>query len=138
MTESTEPFKPNVVRRANRGILLIVLFAGSVLTVFAADLGISEAAAFCLDALIVLMALQILLRRTADSPLEVLKRYRDINLPIAVGVTALQLVISIGVTTFASIFMPRLYNALIDTFVPNSAWELVLSIVGFAVLAPYL
>ncbi len=83
--------------------------------------------------------LQYLLRGTADSPLEVLRRHQDISLLNAIGLTVLVFVIEAGLLNFASAFMPNLYNADITPFESNanSALELSLTILGVAILVPF-
>lgn len=64
MLESTPPPELNFIRRANRSILLSVLFAGTVFSLIFTELGMSVAVGLCLDAGVVLIVLQILLRGT--------------------------------------------------------------------------
>ena len=128
----------STVRLANRSILVIVLLAGAIFSTFSVDLGTSPAVAFCLDALVVLLALQYLLRGTLHSPLGVLKRCRGVSLLTAIGVVGLLVVFDVGFLNFASAFMPRLYGAIVEPqAASNSVWELPLYLLGFAVLAPF-
>ena len=130
--------QPSAVRRANCVLLIFILLAGSIFTLFATALGLSEEVAFCLDAVIVLVALQLLLKGTADSPFAVLRRYREISLFTAVRLATLVYVINAGLLTFISAFMPRLYNAFAGyEYATSAAWELPFSILGFVILAPF-
>lgn len=137
VNEPTEQCKPNATRSVNRSIFLVVLFASTLFSIFAV-LGASEATAVFLSAMVTLLALQGLLRESASSPLEVLKRYREVGLPTATGVAVLLFVMSGGLSTFAAVFTPRLYSVLeLAQFKANSAWELMLLILGIVVIAPF-
>ena len=107
-------------------------------TLLFTELGMSEAVGFCLDAAVVLTALQYLLRGTADSPLRILRRYRNVNLPVAVGVTGLLFLIGTGTLTFASVFLPRLYSVMaLFRFEIDAPWELIPLFFGVAALGPF-
>lgn len=107
-------------------------------TLLFTDLGTSDVVAFCLDAGVVLIALQLLLRGTTYIPLAVLKRYREVSWLVAIGTTVLLLLINAGILAFANAFMPRIYSALaLFEFTSTSAWEMGVLIVGVAVLAPF-
>ena len=131
--------KPSAVRRANRALLVMLLFGGTIFSIFFTPLGMSENVAFCLDAVVVIAVLQYLLRGTPDSPLELLKRYREVNIPLAVAVTILLLIVSEGVLTFASAFTPRLYlySETLNQSMANSAWEMGALILVSVVLVPF-
>lgn len=125
----------NAVRRANRALLLLILFEGFAFIFI--ELGISEAVAFCLYSAILLIALQYLLRGTAQSPLEVLRRYREVSLPTALYASVLIYMINLGISVFAGVFLPKLYNIATPELTINSTWEIVLLFFVFAVLAPF-
>ena len=129
----------DAVRRANRALLLFALLMYLAFAFFVLALGMSEAVAFCLDAAILLIALQYLLRGTAQSPLEVLKRYREVDLPTALYATVLLYVINVGIVVFAGVFLPNLYSITVEATEStiNSTWEIVLLFFGYAVLAPF-
>lgn len=130
--------RPSAVRLANRSLLLLVLFAGSLVPLLT-PLGMSEGAAFCLNAFLLIGVLQYLLRGTADSPLELLKRYREVSLPTVAGLAALVFVIEAGLLNFSSAFTPALYAVDIVPFEDDasSALEFLLTIVGVAAFVPF-
>ena len=127
----------DAVRRANRAVLLLILSIYLASTFFVLALGMSEAVAFCLGSAILLMALQYLLRGTAQSPLEVLRRYREVNLPTALYITVLLYLTNLGISVFAGVFLPNLYSIATDGLTTDSTWEVALLLFGFVVLAPF-
>ena len=137
VNETTEQRKPNTIQSANRSIFLIVLLATTLFGIFTA-IGASEAAAICLSTTITLVALQLLLKGTANSPSEVLKHYRGVRLLTATGVAFLLFIMTEGLLTFAATFTPNLYAIIeLAQFKANSIGELSLLILGVAVLAPF-
>ena len=137
ITKSVAPRELNDVRRANRSLLTFYLVPFPLAVVLAAW-GVSDAIILFVSSIVVLMALQYLLKGTTNSPLEVLKRYREISLTTAVGLTILMLVMDEGLLTFAATFAPRLYNVLNEIeFTANSSYELTLLFISAAVLIPF-
>ncbi len=130
------PSRLTNVQRANRGILIVVLLGGGLFSLFLTELGVSDAVAFCLDAVVVLVALQLLLNGTTDSPWAVLKRYREINLPVVLGLTALVFVSDSGLLSFVDAFLPQFSTPLFAEPIAT-LWELLLSVLAIAVLAPF-
>ena len=138
VNEPATLYELSAVKRANRGLLLFTLLAGVVFSLIFTEFGMSEPVAFCLDAVLTLIALQYLLRGTLNSPLEVLKHYREVNLLAALYATVLLFMIGTGIPTFASAFLPKLYSVLtLSEPTINSTWEMVVLFFGFAVLAPF-
>ena len=127
----------DAVRRANRAILLLLLLIYLAGSFFVLALGMSEAVAFCLNAAILLIALRYLLRGTAQSPLEVLKRYREVDLPTALYITVLLYLTNLGISVFAGVFLPNLYSIATSELTTDSTWEIVLLLFSFVVLAPF-
>lgn len=122
------------VQRANRA-LLVVLLNGELFALFT-DVGVNETVALCLSSVTVLAVLQLLLRRTADSPVALLKRHRGASLPTILGLLALELVIDSGLLTFINAVLPQ-FDALMPTETAGTSWELLLSVLAIAVVAPF-
>ena len=128
------PSRRTNVQRANRGILIVLL--NGVLFALFTDIGVNEAVALCLSSVIVLTVLQLLLRRTADSPFALLKRHRGVSWPMILGLLALELVIDSGLLNFVSAVLPQ-FDALLPTETAGTLWELLFSVLAIAIIAPF-
>ena len=135
ITEPVAPRRLNDVQRANRSLLLFYLLPFPLFFIFDA-FGLNEEVTFCLISVVILVALQRLLRGTADSPLSVLKRYREVSLPAVLGLSALVFLIDTGLFTFTDAFTPQLYNSF-PSSEPVATWALPFAILGAAILTPF-
>ena len=130
---SEESISP--VLKANRSLLFIVLVPGFVAGVLEA-LGLGSGLSLALGGVAMLLVLGRMFRGTEYSPLQLLRGSKAINIPLALGLTALLLAANEGSLFFLGAFVPALLDV-VPPLAASSPLDTVFLFVGGVLLAPF-
>ena len=132
---ATNEYGSSSVLKANRSLLALVLVPGFTVGILEA-IGLGPGLSLAMAGTVTLLLIAFLFRDTPYSPISVLKGEKKVNIPLALGLTALLLAANEGSLFFLGAFIPSLLEV-VPPLAGNSAIDTAFLLVAVVLIIPF-